>query len=165
VEANRTRSWKHGLYAKKVKVTEVRRKQIDNLLGEGAGEVIDAYHSAIIDGDMTALSPVTVRGLADTEIVRRAIFGKVAEEGVLITEPMVDADGEFIGERKKDNPLLFHLHKFNEDLGFQSSQQLLTPKSRGENKKDEALAAMLERDRELRKLPAESRSLPLPDED
>jgi hypothetical protein len=151
-QANRTRGWKHGQRALAVSLVDVRAAQIEKVQ-KGASAVVQAYKRAIVDGDLEKHAELAVMAMSETELLRRDTVDKINEKGVMVEDDLVSSDGRVIGARFKANPLLEHVHRFNETLGFTAADLLLTPKHRGDLAVNAALAAAQLRDAKLRSLP------------
>ena len=148
IAANRVQAWKHGRYAKSVTLIEARARKLSEkdpdlvYLTEGFREALE--------GSLDGSNSVAALSLAETESRRRKVSDQINEDGVVLEEVLFDKNGEIVGSRKRAHPLLEVERALARDLGHTAADMQLTKKSRGEGAKDEALAAMLRRDAQLR---------------
>src|SRR5262249_4537937 len=120
--------------------------------GEGAGQVLDAYTEAVETGDVSGVSMLAARGLAESELHRRALSNRIAADGPIVGEAVIGAGGEQIGVRLKAHPGIEPMIGLSQQLGHTATEMRITPKSRGEGAKDEAITKALHRDAILRGL-------------
>ncbi len=157
--ANRVKNWKHGRRAQVVSVVEARLSRLTKVHEDAPrifADIVDAMEGNGFDG----VNLMGAQAITETEILRRQAVDKVNDDGVTVTDQLLSKDGEVIGERLRAHPLLEHVHRFNETLGFTAADMQLSRKSRGEGEKDAAMTAMLKRDAMLRS--ADKSDFPLP---
>lgn len=158
--AARTNAWKHGEFAKSVTEQEVAEAKVSKLR-EDAPEIIAAYTRAIEHGEMEALNPVAIAGMSQTEILRRDVFDRVLEDGVIIRETLVNSEGMEVGEKLKAHPGLQELRWMNEQAGHTVTDLQLSKKSRDDGALGQAAALMMKKTAALRA--ADKSFLPAPD--
>lgn len=101
-------------------------------------------------GEYGAADQVRLSAILNLETVRRRIIRQLRVKGVLIEQKVKDADGT-VHTSYRDNPLLFHLIRIHETLGYTAKDMLFSKKARGESMKDTAAAQLdLERRQRLR---------------
>jgi hypothetical protein len=148
-EANRVQAWRHGKYARFVTRFDADRQRLKLKLGADAPDVMEDFADHLLDGDSSGTDMHAVMSLATTELVRR----KAAEElgdGVTIEEAVYSKDGSIIGHRTVAHPAAKIMLEAASHLGQTAADRLLTPKSRGEGERDQALVALAAHDRLLR---------------
>lgn len=103
-----------------------------------------------LSGQYGAADQVRIAAVIDLEAARRRIIRQLRLKGVLIEQTTRDKDGN-VTTTYKDNPLLFHLIRIHETLGYTAQDMLFSKKARGAAQKDTAAAALdLERRTRLR---------------
>lgn len=157
--ACRANPWRHGLRAVSVTRREVTRYDLERKI-PGAADVFDAYKSAVENGDVSELDPISVRALVESEVLRRRLVDEVGSRGVVVEEDLFGADGRVVGSRLKAHPALEPIGRLSEQLGHTAADTMLTRKSRGEGARDLAIVARLARDVVLRA--ADKSKMPLP---
>lgn len=167
--ASRTNAWKHGRFARAVTPEEAALARVRKRSPEAT-----AVYEAVVEaqaGNMAAMNPMFANAIAESELMRRQAVDEVQARGVLVREDLVNADGQVIGSRVKQNPAAEVALELNKQLGATVQDQLLSRKSRGEGAVDMALAARLARDLMLRQVdksrmpppaPIETKALPAP---
>ncbi len=152
--ANAKRPLKTGAHAKTMTREQVREALVEKI-APGASEILDnVFADAAETGNLRGVNLAGARALFETELIRRAMVKTIAVDGVLVDDDMIDRDGNVYGHRTKANPLLEHVTKMAEQLGFTAEQMQLTKKSRGEGLKDKALTDLLEHRAKLSALKA-----------
>jgi hypothetical protein len=159
--ACRANPWRHGLRAVSVTRREVTRYDLERKI-PGAAGVFDAYTSAVSNGDVSELDPISARALTESEVLRRRLVDDVGSRGVVVEEDLFGADGRVVGSRLKAHPALEAIGRFSEQLGHTAADTMLTRKSRGEGFRDLAIAARLARDELLRAADKSLMALPPP---
>lgn len=169
--ASRANAWKHGRYARVVTREEATLARVRKRSPE-ATAIYEAVVEAQSNGNMAAMDPVIANAIAESELMRRQAVDEVQTRGVLVREDLVNADGQVIGHRLRQNPAAEVALELNKQLGATAQDQLLSRKSRGEGAVDTALAARLARDLMLRQAdksrmpppaPIETKALPAPE--
>jgi hypothetical protein len=153
IVANRTRNLKHGRYSKLyVGPREIVEARIDRLrkLDPAAPDIYRAIEDAQEGRGLDGVDAVQRVALLEGELVRRRMVDDVRSRGVVLEESLFDKDGRAVGARVRANPLLEPLAKAQEAVGATADQMRLTKKSRGEGARDDATAAFLARDADLR---------------
>jgi hypothetical protein len=101
-------------------------------------------------GEYGAADQVRLSAILNLETVRRRIIRQLRVHGVLIEVKVKDKEGNE-HTTMRDNPLLFHLIRIHETLGYTAKDMLFSKKARGESMKDSASAALdMERRQRLR---------------
>jgi len=136
------RALKHGLYARVVTPREAARYRLEQLI-PGSPAVLDAY----VSGDTEKTDGLAVRAMAEKVMLRLLLAGEILQHGPTASTPMIDRNGNQIGERTTVNPGLKHLRWLDEHLGFTVSDLLLSRKGQLESRR---LAATQERLEERR---------------
>lgn len=142
-------------------VLRYRLSQYDPDLPEVFERCIEGYIKAISGGDLSALDEERAAAFATKALIRKKAAEGILEKGAMIEEEQFDKDGDFVGLRVKAHPLLEPLSKLDEQLGYTAEQERLTKRSQGQGARDDALAARLRRDVQLRA--ANKLGLPAPD--
>jgi hypothetical protein len=101
----------------------------------------EAYLKALREGDLSGLEEVTATALAAMSGLHASELEKLMEEGLSVEQDFFGKEGEVIGSTFKVNPRADPLLKISEQLGLTASAQAITPKARGEKKRDEGLGA------------------------
>lgn len=134
-------------------------------LKETHPEVVEATRKFLLemDGKYGATAAMAARALARMALTLGYAYDVIDEKGVLIEQPMQDRSGT-VHYAVKDNPLLFHLPKMHEVLGFTAKDQAISKASRGETVKNEQMAALLAA-RRIALAKADKSRIPLPPKD
>ncbi len=154
--ASRVANLRTGKYARSTYVSprqalEVRTaKSMRRRLGAEGDAIFRAAREAQTGGGFEAVEEIQALAYTENEITRREMRDKVQETGVLIEEQLFDKDQRPVGVRVKSNPLLEHLAKATEFTGGTADAMRLTKKSRGTGAVEDAQAAFLRRDADLR---------------
>lgn len=148
IAANRVRAWKHGRYARSVTLLEHRARK----LAEKDPDIVPLTEGFLeaLEGSLETSNAIAAFSLAETESRRRQVADQINEDGVVLEEVLFDKDGREMGSRKRAHPLLEVERTLARDLGHTAAEMQLTKKARGEGAKDDAMAAMLRRDAQLR---------------
>lgn len=103
-------------------------------MAENAPRFIDAMEkfSAEMAGKHDAAEGIRLRAFAHMEMARLEIVRKLEEQGVTIETTVTDKSGN-AHTVIRDNPLLYHLVKIHEVLGYTAKDMLLSKKARGES--------------------------------
>lgn len=162
--ALRTAGYVHGKRATVV----TREEAVDVRLARASGRedmpaITKAYVSGFA-GDLTEVEQIAAVGLASQELVRRQLFERIQDDGAIVKESVTDSDGRVVADRLRVHPGIEQMRKLGEAAGFVASEQRLTPKSRGEGARDDAIAKMLARDAMLRAYPKDRMPAPPPDD-
>ena len=167
IDANRRAGLKNGNFAKFATQIDVDRKRVEDLgeNGENVADVFDAYAAHFVDGETEATTVLAIGAMTSTEIIRRRAARSLAKDGLHLKEPVfgTDKDGqpEIIGERIAPNPAAKIFFEANTQLGFTATDHRLTPKSRGEGDRDDAIRRAMERDALLRSAPKGRMAAPI----
>lgn len=137
-------------------VAEVGKKYLQRAAPTFAAAI--ELYKLELSGQFGAADQVRLSAIVDLEAVRRRCIRQLREKGVLIEVVGKDKDGN-VSVTLKDNPLLFHLIRIHETLGYTAQDMLFSKKARTGAQKDTAAAALdLERRSRLRS--AKSPKLP-----
>ena len=153
VAANRVRSLKHGRRAVTLTHKEIRegiRAKLAKARSAAVAEAFEHMARASVDGDYTGQELMALQAMAEKHGIRGQVVDKLVEEGVLLREEILGGDGVVLGTRVIANPVLAHLHKLDEGLGYTAKDLLLSRHARGETVANVAVAAALSRDAMLR---------------
>jgi hypothetical protein len=142
--SNRTRAWKHGRYAKKVTMAEAKVAQLRKIHPD-APEILQAVVEALQGEGFEQLTMVGAQALTEAELIRRNSVAKINEDGVTVQDQTLSADGRVVGTKTRAHPLLEHLHRLHDTLGFTADAMRASAKSRGEGARDAAMAQLLRR--------------------
>ncbi len=108
----------------------------------GRDDVRRKFLDAIRDGDLKGLQELASVALAAGYVVVENELDTLARFGLTDEEPIVgkrDGEPEIIGYRLVERPGAALALKLMEHLGFTASQQVITPKARGEKAANEGL--------------------------
>lgn len=113
------------------------------LMRLGEAESVEGFRKAILKGDTSALSQLAALSLAGYSRLEQDEIEKLLLEGLTTERPIIigrDADGlPEMGSMPIENPRAAPLLKISELLGRTASQQVITPKARGEKAADEGI--------------------------
>lgn len=158
--ANRVAGWKSGRYATRVTMIEGALARFNSKMGDGASEIFEAMADHVLGGEAEGTDILAAVALTETEIVRRTAAKDLVDNGVTLTEDLVNSRGEAAGSRIVANPAAKILLDASAQLGFTAQDRLLTPKSRREEA-DEAVKRALDRDQLLRSAPKSRMPAPI----
>jgi hypothetical protein len=103
---------------------------------------IARYQRAIETGDPTLLAEFAATNLAMLSSLTESELEVLGLEGFTKPQAILGPEGEIIGERPIVNPRAEPVLKALALLGHTAQEQLLTPKSRGEDERDRGLGAL-----------------------
>ncbi len=115
------------------------------LLALGEQDTIQRYVDAIVRGDTAGIAELAATSLAAKSLLEQKGLAALLTDGLTVEEPIVGKgpDGpEIIGTRVKENPAAALILKLGEHLGRTASEQVVTPKARGEKARDEGIGQM-----------------------
>jgi len=104
---------------------------------------VDAYALALRAGDPTVLDSVIAEALGQMVGMLRTELSHLAEEGLSITEPLIDRDGEVVAEIAVQNPRGKLTFMLAEICGATAAQAGLTRKAKSEIDRDTETADLL----------------------
>lgn len=145
IAANRRNPLKHGRDTKALTPVEVKDALLRKIHRDAPEMIAGVFEIAARGGEIDAFSRQAAKGLFETELLRRQAVDAIVEDGVVVEDHAYDKDGNVAGIRKKAHPLLEHVGKMSEQLGYTAEAQQMTRKSRGEGEKDAAVTALLNR--------------------
>jgi|GEM_PF-1244254 len=113
------------------------------LVALGGGRELDAYLNALRTGDVKGLEELTATSLAAQAVLGQSELAILLGEGFVTEQPLVgrteDGGTEIIGYRPVENPRAANTLRLLQQIGHTAADQVLTPKSRGEKRRDEGL--------------------------
>ncbi len=115
------------------------------LLALGEQDTIQKYVDAIVRGDTAGIAELAATSLAAKSLLEQKGLAALLTDGLTVEEPIVGKgpDGpEIIGTRVKENPAAALILKLGEHLGRTASDQVVTPKARGEKVRDEGIGQL-----------------------
>ncbi len=105
-------------------------------------DIQQAYLKAM-DGDHDELRALAAQLVAaQTQLAGEQLSG-LLKDGFALEQELFSGEGEKLGVRKVVNPAAAPTLKLLEMVGMTATQQVLTPKSRGESSRDEAAVDLL----------------------
>jgi len=69
--------------------------------------------------------------------VIQQIFSEIQTRGVWISEDVINAEGEVVGTKEKENPLIDRMSKMMEKLGINLPEFMATPKAIAQGRTDD----------------------------
>jgi hypothetical protein len=162
IERNRMNSYRSGKRAMTVSSVDYIKYRLGRV-SKDLPAIIDACFEAQ-RGNLKPLEQETAKRIASSFILYDMMLKRVMNEGVSIKEPILDAQGNRTGYRRKAHPLLDAIGALADQLGLTAQQACLSRKSRGQDQRDAAItSALLSRDARLRE--ARRLQLAAPDPD
>jgi hypothetical protein len=136
-----------GGYPCKVKTTiEARGGGLSTcLMALGEEGTIRKFVDAITRGDTAGVAELAAMSLAAKSRLEHDGLSALLNEGLTFEEPIVGKgpDGpEIIGTRLKEHPAAALTLKLGEHLGRTATDQVVTPRARGENVRDEGIGQL-----------------------
>ncbi len=125
---------------------------------DDAPKIIEAYDAAGT-GDFGPLSKLSLRRHARGSMLYDAAVEAVEKDGLVLLEEATTGDGVVIGSRRKIHPAADFALKAASTFGLDSEALLTSPKARNVSKRDDAITAHLERQREWRESAAENAAI------
>ncbi len=107
-------------------------------------EVQKRYFAALQTGETEGLQELVATSFAALHGLHQNELARMLDEGGFALEEEVFGKDGPIGSRLKANPRALPLLELNKQLGFTADQQAITPKARGESKRDVAVATHLD---------------------
>jgi hypothetical protein len=115
------------------------------LLALGEEGTIRKFTDAIIRGDTAGIAELAATSLAGKSRLEQDGLAALLTQGLVVEEPIIGKgpDGpEIIGSRLKEHPAAAIVLKLGEHLGRTATDQVVTPKARGEKARDEGLGQL-----------------------
>lgn len=100
--------------------------------------------AAIQKGESDGMAELTGTLLAGMHMLSAQELGKLLEEGMSVTYDVASPDGESFLSMTKTNPRAEPTLKLLDMVGATAAQQSITPKSKGEQKRDEGMGELAE---------------------
>lgn len=115
------------------------------LMALGEQATIRKFVDAITRGDTAGVAELAAVSLAAKSRLEQDGLTALLKDGLTVEEPIIGKgeDGpEIIGSRLRENPAAALVLKLGEHLGRTASDQVVTPKARGEKARDEGLGQL-----------------------
>lgn len=115
------------------------------LVALGEQSTIQKYIDAIAKGDTSGIVELAATSLAAKSLLEHRELAQLLQEGLVIEQPIVgkgEGGPEIIGYRHLENPRAGVVLKLGEQLGRTATDQVITPRSRGEKARDEGVGRL-----------------------
>lgn len=114
-----------------------------------------AKYIAALNGDTKGLQEISATALAGMTALEHSQLAMLLKEGFTYERQLTAKDGTFLGSEQVVNPRAAPTLELAKMLGHTADQQAITPKSRGESDRDQALTKTLDLMRRRTALAAE----------